>query len=414
MRAFGGRRRHRPTAERTVTIDRDRCAPSWAGRDGRDAGAGGGRQRDGAGRQGRLGANRRQPGTPSATTYWLVLDLLPALVSFFARTTETTLARGLFHSYREQRDRLVAMRGRVDIARQLAQSGLVIPMHCKFTDFTADLIENSYLKAAVSRSLRVAGVQADRPSSSPSEAPAPGSPLQHPHRRARVREPTRCAEAPSPRPLPGLHGDPPLGARPRDVQPQHTTRWTRAFTAPANADDVHSWHQPAFAAHTKPSTDRRGRRPWTPYSGRRATISRWRTAIPATLDRALVVGEPMSERRQRLASRSTQAITVGRVRSQVAITTRNLDHGHAQNRFVRSIPAMTGPAPHPLRPHPPRVDPRPIHPPPTRREALLRPPLLGAPSGPNPRTPSTWRGNDRRGSCHRSAPPTPQSSPSTR
>ena len=94
-----------------------------------------------------------------AVRYETTLDLLPALVSFFARTTETTLARGLFHSYREQRDRLVAMRGRVDIARQLAQSGLVIPMHCKFTDFTADLIENSYLKAAVSRSLRVAGVQ---------------------------------------------------------------------------------------------------------------------------------------------------------------------------------------------------------------------------------------------------------------
>ena len=86
-------------------------------------------------------------------------DLLPALVSFFARTTKTTLARGLYHSYREQRDRLIALRGRVDIARQLTQPGVVIPTACKFTEFTADLIENSYLKAAVSRSLRVAGVQ---------------------------------------------------------------------------------------------------------------------------------------------------------------------------------------------------------------------------------------------------------------
>ena len=85
-------------------------------------------------------------------------DLLPALVSFFARTTETTLARGLYHSYREQRDRLIALRGRVDIARQLTQPGVVIPTACKFTEFTADLIENSYLKAAVSRSLQVAGV----------------------------------------------------------------------------------------------------------------------------------------------------------------------------------------------------------------------------------------------------------------
>ncbi len=87
-------------------------------------------------------------------------DLLPALVSFFARTTETTLARGLYHSYREQHDQLVALRGRVDIARQLTQPGVAIPTACKFTEFTADLIENSYLKAAVARSLRVARVQA--------------------------------------------------------------------------------------------------------------------------------------------------------------------------------------------------------------------------------------------------------------
>ena len=86
-------------------------------------------------------------------------DLLPALVSFFARTTETTLARGLYHSYREQHDRLVALRGRVDITRQLTQPGVLIPTACKFTEFTADLIENSYLKAAVSRSLRVARVR---------------------------------------------------------------------------------------------------------------------------------------------------------------------------------------------------------------------------------------------------------------
>ena len=86
-------------------------------------------------------------------------DLLPALVSFLARTTETTLARGLYHSYREQRDRLTALRGRVDVARQFSQPGVVVPTACRFTEFTADLVENSYLKAAVSRSLRVAGVQ---------------------------------------------------------------------------------------------------------------------------------------------------------------------------------------------------------------------------------------------------------------
>lgn len=95
-----------------------------------------------------------------ATQYETSEDLLPAFVSFFARTTETTLARGLYHSYRERRDRLPAMRGRIDIARQLARPGVEIPTACRFTEFTADLVENSYLRAAVSRSLRVAGVQA--------------------------------------------------------------------------------------------------------------------------------------------------------------------------------------------------------------------------------------------------------------
>ncbi len=94
-----------------------------------------------------------------ATRYETTGDLLPALVSFFARAAETTLARGLYHSYRERRDRLVAMRGRIDMERQLTRPGVVIPTACRFTDFTADLIENSYMKAAVSRSLRVAGVQ---------------------------------------------------------------------------------------------------------------------------------------------------------------------------------------------------------------------------------------------------------------
>ena len=102
---------------------------------------------------------REQDWRDEAVRFETTGDLLPALVSFFARTTETTLARGLYHSYREQRDRLVALRGRIDIARQLARPGVVIPTACKFTEFTADLIENSYLKAAVSRSLRVAGVQ---------------------------------------------------------------------------------------------------------------------------------------------------------------------------------------------------------------------------------------------------------------
>ncbi|MCY4103183.1 MAG: hypothetical protein OXG55_07995 [bacterium] len=106
---------------------------------------------------------REQDWRNEAALYETSQDLLPAMVSFFARTTETTLARGLYHSYLEQHDRLIALRGRLDVARQFTQPGIAIPTACRFTEFTADLVENSYLKAAVSRSLRVAGVQpADR------------------------------------------------------------------------------------------------------------------------------------------------------------------------------------------------------------------------------------------------------------
>ena len=106
---------------------------------------------------------REQDWRDEAAHYAHSDDLLPALVSFFARAAETTLARGLYHSYQERDDRLVALRGRIDIPRQLARPGVVIPTACRFTEYTADLIENSYMKAALSRSLRVAGVQpADR------------------------------------------------------------------------------------------------------------------------------------------------------------------------------------------------------------------------------------------------------------
>ena len=103
---------------------------------------------------------REQDWRDEAALYETSHDLLPAFVSFFARAAETTLARGLYHSYQEQDDRLIALRGRIDIARQLTRPGVVIPTACRFTEFTADLIENSYMKAAVSRSLRVAGVLA--------------------------------------------------------------------------------------------------------------------------------------------------------------------------------------------------------------------------------------------------------------
>ena len=85
-------------------------------------------------------------------------ELLPALVSFFARTTETTLARGLFHHYRHEEDDLLALRGRIDFVRQFRRGGVLVPMACSWDDFTADVDENRCLMAAIRLALRVPDV----------------------------------------------------------------------------------------------------------------------------------------------------------------------------------------------------------------------------------------------------------------
>ena len=82
-------------------------------------------------------------------------ELLPALVSFFARTAETTLARGLFHHYRHEEDDLLALRGRIDFVRQFRRGGVLVPMACSWDDFTADVDENRCLTAAIRLALRV-------------------------------------------------------------------------------------------------------------------------------------------------------------------------------------------------------------------------------------------------------------------
>ena len=88
-------------------------------------------------------------------------ELLPALVSFFARTAETTLARGLFHHYRHEEDDLLALRGRIDFVRQFRRGGVLVPMACAWDDFTADVDENRCLRTAARQALRVPGVPND-------------------------------------------------------------------------------------------------------------------------------------------------------------------------------------------------------------------------------------------------------------
>ena len=87
-------------------------------------------------------------------------DLLRSLVAFFARTLETTLARGLYRSYRIRNEDLKAIRGRIDFGRQLSRARLPMPVACRYGEFTADVVENRGLRAAIRLSLRVSGVPA--------------------------------------------------------------------------------------------------------------------------------------------------------------------------------------------------------------------------------------------------------------
>lgn len=95
---------------------------------------------------------------PEVFAYRTDRNLLAALAGFFARTLERTIGRGLIRSYRAERERLIAVRGRVDIATQIRRPGPVTPIACAFDEYTADIDENRYLKTAVQRLLRVAGV----------------------------------------------------------------------------------------------------------------------------------------------------------------------------------------------------------------------------------------------------------------
>lgn len=87
--------------------------------------------------------------------------LLGAFAAFFARTCESVLARGLLRGYRTHAERLLTLRGRVDLVRQLRRPGVDIPVACTYDELTADVLENRVVKAALRRLLRVQDVGVD-------------------------------------------------------------------------------------------------------------------------------------------------------------------------------------------------------------------------------------------------------------
>lgn len=102
-----------------------------------------------------------EPGLPpqawrqEAFDYDASSDLLPAVVSFFARTVETTLRRGVLRSYEPREESLVALRGRLNTSSLFNQAGLLTPVPCSYDDFSEDVFENRILKAAIRLALKV-------------------------------------------------------------------------------------------------------------------------------------------------------------------------------------------------------------------------------------------------------------------
>lgn len=98
---------------------------------------------------------------PATFAFGTDRNLLAAMAAFFARTAEQAVGRGLRRDYCQEEDRLVTLRGRVDIAGQLRTPGVVSPVACRFDEYTADIPENRVLKAAARRLLRLPGVRPD-------------------------------------------------------------------------------------------------------------------------------------------------------------------------------------------------------------------------------------------------------------
>jgi 5-methylcytosine-specific restriction enzyme subunit McrC len=95
---------------------------------------------------------------PEAARYASDRDLLPAVASFFARSLDRALNAGLHRAYREERERVSALRGRLDFPELLRRPGQAIPIPSRYDDFTPDIELNRLLRNATTALLRVPSV----------------------------------------------------------------------------------------------------------------------------------------------------------------------------------------------------------------------------------------------------------------
>lgn len=85
-------------------------------------------------------------------------DLLSAVATFFSRLVEWTFVRGVSRDYLERDERLVTVRGRVDVKEQLRILGLPLPLACRYDEHSVDVRVNRVVRAAGERLLTLPGV----------------------------------------------------------------------------------------------------------------------------------------------------------------------------------------------------------------------------------------------------------------
>ena len=84
--------------------------------------------------------------------------LLVSIVRLFSRALELAMSRGLRHDYVAREERISAIRGRIDFSKVARRPGALIPIPCKFDEYTPDIRLNQLLYSAVVTGLRVPGV----------------------------------------------------------------------------------------------------------------------------------------------------------------------------------------------------------------------------------------------------------------
>jgi len=82
-------------------------------------------------------------------------SLAAAVAALYSRSLDRTLARGVDHAYVEEDDRLVTLRGRVDLPAQARAVGLAVPIACRYDEWSIDTASNRLVRAAALALLRM-------------------------------------------------------------------------------------------------------------------------------------------------------------------------------------------------------------------------------------------------------------------